>query len=266
MIIKFQIIKSVVMEAVKSTTYLKAKIDTAADNNAAKVGFNEAAGDDQVHERVLTHDFDTSLEIVKTILAEYLVPNAQTIGDNIIYYDNKTDDVVEFIINASRRCNGTLTDTLARLVAKYVEDYMTFQWWTRTTNLKQAEIYQASLAIDEKSIRRCFVLSGPAVPTVPYTQHLTAKVDGSEEDGAVTISIDDMEVTLSYSIDDGTIDDIEARSEDPSIIEIHRCRDRRAFTLVPVNTGFCKVKLWSRHSDKLEFTCYAIVTEEEGVL
>ena len=59
MIIKFQIIKSVVIEAVKATTYLKAKIDTAADNNAAKVGFNESAGDDQVHERVLTHDFDT---------------------------------------------------------------------------------------------------------------------------------------------------------------------------------------------------------------
>lgn len=36
MIIKFQIIKSVVMEAVKSTTYLKAKIDTAADEKQRK--------------------------------------------------------------------------------------------------------------------------------------------------------------------------------------------------------------------------------------
>lgn len=262
MIIKFQIIKSVVIEAVKATTYLKAKIDTAADNNAAKVGFNEAAGDDQVHERVLTHDFDTSLEIVKTILAEYLVPNAQTIGDNIIYYDNKTDDVVEFIINASRRCNGTLTDTLARLVAKYVEDYMTFQWWTRTTNLKQAEIYQASLAIDEQSIRRCFVLSGPAVPTVPYTQHLTAKVDGSEEDGAVTIRIDDMDVNLSYSIDEGTIDDIEARSSDHSILEVHRSQEPHAFWLKPINTGVATITLFSRHSDKLEVEVEATVAKE----
>ena len=34
MIIKFQIIKSVVIEAVKATTYLKAKVDSAADEKA----------------------------------------------------------------------------------------------------------------------------------------------------------------------------------------------------------------------------------------
>ena len=162
MIIKFQIIKSVVIEAVKSTTYLKAKIDSSTDERNIKTGFQEAAGDDEVHERTLTHDFQTALEMTKTILAEYIVPTAQTVGDNIIYYNDKDDDIVEFVLNASRRCNGTLTDTLARLVAKYVEDYMIFQWWTKTTNLKQAEIYQASLAVDEQSIRRCFVLSGPA--------------------------------------------------------------------------------------------------------
>ena len=121
MIIKFQIIKSVVIEAVKSTTYLKAKVDSAADENAVKVGFNEAAGDDEVHENLLTHDFQTALEMVKTLLAEYLVPTAQSVGDNIIYYNDKDDDIVEFVLNASRRCNGTLTDTLARLVAKYVK-------------------------------------------------------------------------------------------------------------------------------------------------
>lgn len=262
MIIKFQIIKSVVIEAVKSTTYLKAKIDSSADERNIKTSFQEAAGDDEVHERTLTHDFQTALEMTKTILAEYIVPTAQTVGDNIIYYNDKDDDIVEFVLNASRRCNGTLTDTLARLVAKYVEDYMIFQWWTKTTNLKQAEIYQASLAVDEQSIRRCFVLSGPAIPTVPYTQHLTAKVDGSEEDGAVTIRIDDMEVTLSYSIDEGTIDDIEARSSDPSILEVHRSKEPHAFWLKPINTGVATITLSSRHSDKLEVEVEATVAKE----
>ena len=265
MIIKFQIIKSVVMEAVKSTTYLKAKIDTAADEKAAKVSFNEAAGDDEVHERTLTHDFDTALEVLKTIFVDYLVPTPQTIGDNAIYYGSGTDDIVEFTLSVSRRYNGTLTDALARLSARYVEDYMIYQWWLKTTNLKQAEPYQATLASDEIAIRKCFVMSGPVVPTVPYPTELTAKVNGEGVEGEITLEKGE-EATLSYSLNDGAIDDIEARSEDPGIIEIHRCRDSRAFTLVPVNTGFCKVKLWSRHSDKLEFTCDAIVTEEEGVL
>lgn len=262
MIIKFQIIKSVVIEAVKSTTYLKAKVDSAADENAVKVGFNEAAGDDEVHENLLTHDFQTALEMVKTLLAEYLVPTAQSVGDNIIYYNDKDDDIVEFVLNASRRCNGTLTDTLARLVAKYVEDYMIFQWWTKTTNLKQAEIYQASLAVDEKSIRRCFVLSGPTLPTIPYTQHLTAKVDGSEEDGAVTIALENKEETLSYSIDNGAIDDIEARSDDPSVLEIHRSPEPYTFSLTPVNTGVAIVTLFSRHSDKLKVEVEVTVAKE----
>jgi hypothetical protein len=262
MIIKFQIIKSVVIEAVKSTTYLKAKVDSAADENAVKVGFNEAAGDDEVHENLLTHDFQTALEMVKTLLAEYLVPTAQSVGDNIIYYNDKDDDIVEFVLNASRRCNGTLTDTLARLVAKYVEDYMIFQWWTKTTNLKQAEIYQASLAVDEKSIRRCFVLSGPTLPTIPYTQHLTAKVDGSEEDGAVTIALENKEETISYSIDNGAIDDIEARSDDPSVLEIHRSPEPYTFSLNPVNTGVAIVTLFSRHSDKLKVEVEVTVAKE----
>lgn len=265
MIIKFQIIKSVVMEAVKSTTYLKAKIDTAADEKAAKVSFNEAAGDDEVHERTLNHDFDTALEVLKTIFVDYLVPTPQTIGDNAIYYGSGTDDIVEFTLSVSRRYNGTLTDALARLSARYVEDYMIYQWWLKTTNLKQAEPYQATLASDEIAIRKCFVMSCPMVPTVPYPTELTAKVNGEGVEGEITLEKGE-EATLSYSINYGAIDDIAARSEDPSIIEIHRCRDRRSFTLVPVNTGFCKVKLWSRHSDKLEFTCDAIVTEEEGVL
>lgn len=262
MIIKFQIIKSVVIEAVKSTTYLKAKVDSAADENAVKVGFNEAAGDDEVHENLLTHDFQTALEMVKTLLAEYLVPTAQSVGDNIIYYNDKDDDIVEFVLNASRRCNGTLTDTLARLVAKYVEDYMIFQWWTKTTNLKQAEIYQASLAVDEKSIRRCFVLSGPTLPTIPYAQHLTAKVDGSEEEGAVTIALENKEETLSYSIDNGAIDDIEARSDDPSVLEIHRSPEPYTFSLNPVNTGVAIVTLFSRHSDKLKVEIEVTVAKE----
>lgn len=263
MILKFQIIKSVVVDEVKRATYLKAKIDGATDDRAIKMSFNEAAGDEAVHENTLTHDFQSALEITKVILADYLAPNAQTSGDNVIYYNDKDDDIVEFVIVVSRRCNGTLFDTLARLVAKYVEDYMIYQWWLKTTNLKQAEPYLQSLTFDEQNIRRCFVLSGPSVPTIPYTKTLTAKVDGSDNGGGVTIELGNKETTLSYSIDDSAIDDIEARSSDPSILEVQRSAEPHAFCLVPINTGVTTVTIFSRHSDNLKREVEITVTKEE---
>lgn len=264
MIIKFQIAKSVVVEAVKSATYIKGKIDEASDSKATKIAYQETAGDDSVHESLLTKDFDTALELLKTIFVDYLVATPQTIGDNVIYYGTKTDDVVEFVLSVSRRYNGTLTDALARLSAKYVEDYMIYRWWLTTTNLKQAEPYQATLAVDEQAIRKCFVLSGPLVPTVPYPTQLTVKVDGEGVEGEITLTPGEA-TTLSYSLNDGALDDIEARSERPSIVEIHRCHNSKAFTLIPRCTGFCAVKLWSRHSDTLNFTCDVIVKEAEEV-
>lgn len=263
MIIKFQIAKQAVVNAVKIATYLKGKIDEASDPKAAKLAGQEIATDDEVHENALTKDFDTALEILKTFFVDYLVPTPQTVGDNVIYYGDKTDDVVEFTLSVSRRYNGTLTDALARLSAKYVEDYMIYQWWLKTTNLKQAEPYQATLAVDEQAIRKCFVMSGPIVPTTPYPKSLSAKVNGDGVEGEISLEKGE-DATLSYSISEGAIDDIEARSENPSIVGIHRCMEKRSFTLRPVNTGICKIKLWSRHSDKLEFTCDVVVTEEEG--
>ena len=262
MIIKFQIVKSAILNEVKNATFLKAKVDGAADDKAIKLSFTEAAGTEDVHEETMTHDFRTALEVVKTILADYIVSNEQTVGDNIIYYNDKTDEVVEFILNASRRCNGTLTDTLARMVAKYVEDYMIFQWWIKTTNQKQAEPYQCFLVIDEQNIRRCFVLSSPIVPKVPYTQHLSTKVDGSDSTGDVTINLGDDEATLSYSIDDGAIDDIEARCRDNSILEVHRGVEEHCFCLKPINTGITTITLFSRHSDNLKVEIEVTVVKE----
>lgn len=263
MIIKFQIVKSVVVEAVKSTTYLKGKIDDASNNGASKYSYQETAGDDEVHERTLTHDFDSALEILKTFFVDYIVPTPQTIGDNIIYYDNKTDDVVTFTLDVSRRYNGTLTDALARLSARYVEDYMIYQWWLKTTNQKQAEPYLAALSTDEVAIRKCFVLSGPKVPTVPYPTTLTARVDGTDLDGAITL-VKGENSMLSYSLNDGAIDDIEARSDCPLIVEVHRCQEKFAFTLKPKNTGYTIITLFSRHNDKVRTDIEVLVTEEEG--
>lgn len=262
MIIKFQILKSLVREAVQSATYLKGQIDRTTQNASNPVLQSETMGDDILHERTFTHDFDTALEILKTIFVDYIVPTPQTIGDNVIYYGDKTDDVIEFVLSVSRRYNGSLTDALARLSAIYIEDYILNQWWTKTTNLKQVEVYTAKLQVDEQNIRKCFILSSPIVPTVPYTTELTAKVDGAGVDGEVTTRLGDVN-TLTYTLSEGALDDIEAHSYNPRIIEIHRCENRKAFILVPINTGFTKIKLFSRHSEDLSFECDILVMERE---
>lgn len=261
MIIKFQILKSIVREAVQNATYIKGQIDKTTQNASNSVMQSETMGDETIHERTFTHDFDSALELLKTFFVDYLVPTAQTIGDNSIYYGNKTDDIVEFTLDVSRRYNGTLTDALARLSAKYVEDYIINEWWLKTTNVKQAEVYTAKLQSDEVAIRKCFILSAPKVPSTPYTKHLTAKVDGTDLDGAITLVVNE-DATLSYSIDEGAIDDIEARSNDCRILEIHRCQEKYAFTLRPTNTGFTSVKLFSRHSE-LSVNVDVTIREEE---
>lgn len=260
MIIKFQIIKSVIIEAVKAATYLKGKIDEAAQPGQ-KTPYFEIAGDEEVHERTLDHDLTTALEKAKIIFVDYYVPTAQTIGDNAIYYNDKTNDIVEFTLNVSRRYNGSLTDTLARLVSKFVEDTMCYEWWVKLGNLNQAAPYQSAVAADEIAIRRCFVLSAPAVPTIKYPTTLTAKVDGTDAEGEIIIRVDE-NATVSYSIDEGAVDDIEARSEDPSIVEIMRYRAPMTFELVPRNTGVARIRLFSRHTDNVYVEFTVIVSKE----
>lgn len=260
MIIKFQIIKSVIIEAVKAATYLKGKIDEAAQPGQ-KTPYFEIAGDEEVHERTLDHDLTTALEKAKIIFVDYYVPTAQTIGDNAIYYNDKTNDIVEFTLNVSRRYNGSLTDTLARLVSKFVEDTMCYEWWVKLGNLNQAAPYQSAVAADEIAIRRCFVLSAPTVPTIKYPTTLTAKVDGTDAEGEITMRVDE-NATVSYSIDAGAVDDIEARSEDPNIVEILRYRAPMTFELVPRNTGVARIRLFSRHTDNVYVEFTVIVSKE----
>ena len=263
MIIKFQIIKGVVMEAVKAATYLKGKMDRSVNPDATKVAFNEEAGDDEVHERALQRHFDVAMEMLKTIFADYLVPTAQTIGDNAISYTLDSSGIVEFTLNVSRRYNGTLTDALARLSARLAEDFMLCQWWTALGLANQAEPYRAAVASDEIAVRKCFILSAPSVPRCPYSSHITVHTDGESTEGSLSLEKGE-DITVSYSLDDGAIDDIEARSDSPSVLAVHRNHLRSSFCLVGVNTGIATVRLFSRHNDNVFFDITVIVTEEEG--
>lgn len=263
MIIKFQIIKALVIEAVKNATLVKGRFDEAA-GQPSKAAMGEAAGDDTAHERLLDADFTTSLELLKTILVDYIVPTPSTIGNNVIYFEDKTNDIVELTLNVSRRYNGTLTDTLARLSAKFAEDYMTYQWWMRLGNAAMAQPSQAAFASDEQAIRRCFILCAPRVPVIPYPSDINVFVNG-ESNGAGEFSVEKGEHnTITYTLNGGSIDDIEARSDNPSVLAVCRSERKATFCLEALNTGIAVVTLFSRHSDNVKKEFYITVTEEEG--
>ena len=164
-------------------------------------------------------------EYGETILITFLTPLANDDKKNT-FRENFINFVVEYI--QFKVFGLSLTDEARKTKKEEMQDYL--------ESAKSLILY---------------AMSGPVLPKVPYTQHLSAKVDGSDTDGGVTIRIDEEYVTLSYGIDDGAIDDIESRSNDNSILEVHRSQEPHAFWLKPVNTGVAYVTLFSRHSDKL---------------
>ncbi len=167
--IKFSITKSLVMESVKTETYLKGSIDDAANQGAAKLRYNETAGDIEAHERKLSKDFYHGVERLKSVFVDFFIPDHSSIGDNSISTETN-DDLVNFVMELPRRFNGVLTDALANYASQYVEEFMIYQWWVSTTNTKQAEPYVSSMQDLENRIRKCFVISTPKVSSAKYEE------------------------------------------------------------------------------------------------
>ena len=142
--ISFTISKALAVEAVKSETYIKGSIDVASNQGATKLGFNETAGDIEVHERKLSKDFVRGVERLKAVYVDFFIPDHKTVGDNAIgsTYNSSTGDA-SIIIDVQRRFNGALTDAIANYSQEYVEDYMCYQWSIGTGMQKQAEPYAA---------------------------------------------------------------------------------------------------------------------------
>ena len=165
--IKFDITKSLVVESVKTETYLKGSIDDAANQGAAKLRYNETAGDIEAHERKLSKDFTHGVERLKSVFVDFFIPDHSSIGDSSIS-TSTSGDKVSFLMELPRRFNGALTDALANYASQYVEEFMLYQWWQSTSNQKQAEPYAASMTDLENRIRKCFVISTPKVSSAKY--------------------------------------------------------------------------------------------------
>lgn len=249
--IKLTLHKSLILEAVKNETFLGGQVRKAADDKLIAEVYHEQAGNEQYQERLLQRGLYMNLEELKTYLSDYLSTSGQSSGDNNIG-SVEEDDMIIIMLTVSDRFNKGYTESLARLSSKYIEESMLMDWW-KPINEKQSALYAQFVERDLAAIRRCFNKTAPTAPTVPYTTILN--VTGS----AIDIGVGE-DYTVTYTISDAAIDDIEAEVEDASICTIGRSEE--GFTVTGNHLGHTWIKLYSRHNEQLARTVHVYVTDQ----
>ena len=152
----------------------------------------------------------------------------------------------------SERFNKSYTSSLARLSSKYIEESMLMDWW-KPLNEKQSALYGQFVERDLAAIKRCFNKTAPVAPSYQYPT--TLSVTGS----AVDIGVGE-ETTVTYTISEGAIDDIEIRIEDEHLITAGRARN--GFTIIGRQLGNTYIQLYSRHNEELTQTVHVYITDQ----
>lgn len=248
--IQLTLSKLLILNSVKNETFLRGQVEKSADQKIITQAYHEQAGDEAYQEAILSRGLYTNLEELKTHLSDYLADSGQTSADNL-YSEESGDNIVLHIV-VSQRFNRSYSSTLARLSSKYIEEAMLMDWW-KPINEKQSALYAQFVERDLSAIKRCFNKTAPVAPSYKYPTSLN--VTGS----AIDIGIGEP-YTVTYSISDGAIDDIEIRIEDTVICEAGRSNE--GFTVIGRQLGHTFVQLYSRHNEELTQTVHVYVTDQ----
>ena len=250
--IKLTLIKSVIINSVKNETFLRGQVVKAADGRLITEAYHEQAGDEHYQEAILSRGLYTNLEELKTYLSDYLSTGGGTSADNSIDSEEEGDNIIITLV-VGGRFNKGYTESLARLSSKYIEESMLMDWW-KPINEKQSALYAQYVERDLAAIKRCFNKTAPAAPTVPYTTKLDTVGD------AICIGVGE-EATITYSISDGAIDDIEVRIEDHRLIDTGRT-SKDEFTVIGKQLGHTYIQLYSRHNENISKTIHVYITDQ----
>jgi len=242
--------KPQILESVKNETYKSGRFEKAADAKAISVAYEIQAGNEEFQERLLERSFSTSLEELKTNLSDYLQESMCSTGDNI--FSSESGDNITITLVVGNRFNRSYTESLAKLCAKYIEEVMLIDWW-RPINEKKSSLYSQFVERDLAAIKRCFNKTAPVAPSYKYPT--TLSVVGS----AIVIGVGG-EHTITYSISDGAIDDINIRVKDPSICEVSSSNE--GATVIGKAIGDTYIQLYSRHNEELAKTIHVQVTDQ----
>lgn len=249
--ITLTLIKPLILESVKNETYQKGNFDKATDPKALTMAYVEQAGDEEHHTRMLLRALSTNLEELKTHLSDYVASGGGTTGDNVSLSEN--GDNIVLVLLVGDRFNHSMTPTLARLCSKYIEEGMLMDWY-KPTDEKKSAFYSQCVERDLTSIKRCFNKVAPKAPTIPYAQNI--EITG----GAVDIGIGE-EHTITYTLTDGAIDDIEIRVEDTSVCVVGRTPE--GFTVKGKAYGHTPAVLYSKHSPDVKAELDIFVTNQD---
>lgn len=246
--IQLNLIPSLIIEAVKGETFLKGKVDKAADEKAVSLAYNEQAGDDVYHNRKLQRGLTDGLEKLKTYLSDVLeTSGGNTIADNSISstLDNDYDTlVIELCV--TDRFNLGYTDSLARLSARFITNAMILDWY-QVFNPQLAQAYAQRVDGDKLDILRCFNKVTPKVPTYQYTSSITPKVNGEVVDALSLVQ--GGSVLVEYELSTHAVDDVDAKAGDNGLIVVER--KPNGFLVTAKFTGSTSLTLYSRHNDTI---------------
>lgn len=214
-------------------------VERASADSTQKLSYTETAGDERVHERKIVRDIITSLAALKTQLAAFL--NTDTVTSE------EEEDVIYITIEVSDRFNTSLTDAVAKICSKFIEDSTLSMWWGTIGNQQQSSYYTSLSVADMQEIKQNLTKKTFASISTPYTSSIGGV--GSH----IEVELGDTE-ELTYTIDEDATDDIEAC---PSNHCIQTMRGRGRFLIKGMRLGKCNLLLYSAHD---ELNVYRFIT------
>ena len=155
-----EILRSVIIDAVKTDTHIKGTIDKSLDDKASRYSYNETAGDEAHHLRKLDRTITASAENLVAEISDMLSGNTEITPD----YSDATK--IKISVGVDARFNTSFAPTLARLSSEYITNYVLVLWFGAITNgQNQVQFYSQLASTYLNSIRKCFNKVAPPAPT-----------------------------------------------------------------------------------------------------
>jgi len=245
-LVKIHIITSLILEAVKAETYIRGAVVKASDNRTGAMVYQSQAGDETAHERKLRRTLFTATEELKTYLSDYLDIIGYSSADNNV--ESTIDEEAETLdikLIVSDRFNKSYTESLAKLCSKFIEDSMIVSWYL-AVDPNQAQVYTAALEATKAAIQRCFNKLPPIIPPIPYPYSITLDITEVE-------MYPNRRRKVTYTIGDDAIDDVVAKSSNPSIATVARTGGH-IFSIYSHLSGTATVYIYSKHKEEIRAT------------
>ena len=118
--------------------------------------------------------------------------------------------------------------------------------WFLTVDPNQAQVYRLSLETTKTAIQRCFNKLPPNLPPIPYPYSITLDVSSWSTEP-------NHRKKVTYTIGDDAIDDVVAKSSNPSIATVARTGGH-IFSIYSHLSGTATVYIYSKHKEEIRAT------------